>query len=100
MLHHPAAGKEVNDQGHRGDDEQDVQGKCGDVKKQKAANPKHDENNRERQPHCLCTLRRVSHLAGSYGGPIVTCRKIEMNGPGQPGLRMGLASNYTNSGNP
>jgi hypothetical protein len=77
-----------------------VQGKCGDVKKQKAANPKQDENNRERQPHCLSTLRRVSHLPGGYGGPITACRKIEMNGPGQPEQRMGLASNYTNSGNP
>jgi adenine phosphoribosyltransferase len=41
--------------------EQDMQGKCGDVEEQEAANPKQDENDRQREPHFRCTLRRVSH---------------------------------------
>jgi hypothetical protein len=52
-----AAAQQVDDQGHRRDDEQDVQGECGYVKEQKATHPEQDQDNRKRQPHCQCTLR-------------------------------------------
>jgi hypothetical protein len=42
------AAKQVDDQGHRRDDEQDVQGECGDVKQQKATHPEQDQDNRKR----------------------------------------------------
>jgi hypothetical protein len=51
----------VNDERHGRDDEQDVQGKSGEVEEQKAAYPEKDQNDRQRQPHLRCTLWRVSH---------------------------------------
>jgi hypothetical protein len=38
----------VYHQGHSRYDEQDMQGKCGDMKEQKAAHPEQDKNNRKR----------------------------------------------------
>ena len=62
MLYDSAtAAKQVDDQGHRRDDEQDVQGERGYVKEQKATHPEQDQDNCNRQPHCQRTLRRVSH---------------------------------------
>ena len=47
---------EVDHHGDRSDNEQDVQGKRGDMKKQKSADPQQDKKNRERQPHKLVHL--------------------------------------------
>ena len=38
----------MEDEGHGSDDEQKMQGKRGNVKKQKSADPKQDKNHRER----------------------------------------------------
>jgi hypothetical protein len=61
----------VDNEGHRGNDEQKVQGKRCDMKKQEAAYPKQNENNSNRQPHVRHTSATVSHRerTGTYLQP-------------------------------